>query len=773
MADVKNLIKSQLLKIENVEYRKSLKEKTFDFDAWISKKEEKLEKIDMSVGRKASISSRERMDAIEELSNVKKKEQPFVAVKEEPAEEKPKKEIAVKGLSTKIEIDELSFIKNIEKKPVEEKEEESVEEEPVIDSLEVIEEKEDEEAVIDPEEYKNSMFVTRYGSTTFRIVPYNSVTRDFTFKTFIEDIIVFTEGELTRTALPLIAQAFSNNSKLSVVYGDEDIADLSDDEDRPYGEPKAGSRTNPYFKPDWSPNKFLHHFYFCNMVALKRASFRELDFSEGFKNDQSGARYIYHTVLRFVTESEFNMLNSVKHIDEILIHARNYDNNDITDASAGRFAKGLKCTALSKLVTVVIPSKDNPDMLRSCIASVYNVKRSGIELDVIVVDNGSSSKNREKISKIAEEYPFRYEYVKAEFNFSAMCNLGASHAQGDFILFLNDDVLITEPGTLNELVNEAEYRFTGAVGAKLLYPDSSMIQHAGVINNRIGPVHKLQFMDDRRSHYNGFNRYPQNLLAVTAACLMMRRDLFVQSGGFNEDLRVAFNDVDICFRLFEAGYKNVCLNDISLIHKESFTRGSDSDSKSLARLSDERNILYTLHPSLKAYDPYYGKYNVNDCLDTRFVPANTYEFERNVTKKPKCRFFKSESGRLDQCLKVTVEYAGKLEDYSFNQFAGFDKGLYIQGYAMVIGSDNVSYEKKLLLKAISDNSEYAIDFEPVYRDDLKNNCPDQTNVELSGFGVILESKSLPKGEYTVGAAAVKKYSKEVLYNYSEKRITIK
>lgn len=775
MADVKAFLRSQLAKLADAEYERCLRGKTSDFDAWITQKESRLERTDMSLGFEAkhlfsNTGETGKTETVKSEADDFDKEE--VSYKPEPS-----KKIKIKGLATGIDVDALSFIKDIENnsyedsklenEPADDFDDEDYYEEPVTETENVIAATAD----IDPEEYKHKSFVTRVGKTTFRIIPYEAVSRGFTVNSFIEDVIVFTNGELTPTALPLIAAEFEKNTRTAIVYGDEDIAACDDDDSRSYGEVKKGARSNPYFKPKWSPNAFLHRFYFCNIVAVKRAAFRDVDFSEGFKNTQTGVRYLYHTILRYVTMSESNMLGSVSHVSEILLHASDYDNCNVTDPSAQRFAKPLKNNSLSKTVTVVIPSKDNPDLLRQCIASVYNVKHPGIDVDIVVVDNGSNAKNREKIEKITVDYPFTYEYVKSEFNFSHMCNIGASLANGDFLLFLNDDVIITEPNTINAMLSEAEYKFTGAVGAKLLYPSSTTIQHAGVINNRIGPVHKLQFMDDSVSHYHGFNRFPQNLLAVTAACLMIRKDLFMQANGFDEELRVAFNDVDLCFRLFEAGYQNVCLNDISLVHCESFSRGHDTDFESIKRLMSERHNLYERHNALKAQDFYYGKYNVSDCLDTRIVPANTYEFSRAVSYAQKIKPFTFKDAREDECLKVTVEFSGELSEYTFGQFEGYDKGAYIQGFSFVIGSDNSVFDKFLLLQ--SETETFKVSYEPAYRDDLLNNCKDQVNIELCGFSVIIPDGKLPKGTYRIGSAAVKKVTGDTIISFSNREITVK
>ena len=166
-----------------------------------------------------------------------------------------------------------------------------------------------------------------------------------------------------------------------------------------------------------------------------------------------------------------------------------------------------------------------------------------------------------------------------EFNFSKMCNLGAKAATGEYVLFLNDDIEAIDDVWLDAMLSHAQKKHVGAVGAKLYYPDSNTIQHAGITNLRLGPVHKMQFLQDVRPYYDGRNIFDCNVIAVTGACLMVRKTVFEECGGFSEDLAVAFNDVELCFRLYEAGYYNVQCNSAVLYHHESLSRGNDESKE--------------------------------------------------------------------------------------------------------------------------------------------------------------------------------------------------
>ncbi|MCR4960347.1 MAG: glycosyltransferase [Lachnospiraceae bacterium] len=621
-------------------------------------------------------------------------------------------------------------------------------------------------------------YAARYEGFSIRILPYEAITAGYSVQPFLEDIIIFVNGELTDRAIPLIVKAFRENPDVSVVYGDEDKAelrapDVNANESEVYGRTIFGTRTDPYFKPDWSPNAFTAHFYFCNIVAIRRVSFRDIEWS----HERSGAAALYHTLLRVIFDNELNLRKSVYHISEVLIHVSDYDCNDLKEEEAERLTNRLKVRSygpegyqiLNKtMLSVVIPSKDNPKLLEKCLSTMTDACPGFVTLQMIVVDNGSSEENKDKITDLSLKYGFRYEYRPMEFNFSRMCNIGASMATGEYLLLLNDDVYFSEPYVLEEMLKQASYRFAGAVGAKLLYPETGKIQHAGVINGRIGPVHKLQFADDKRSYYFGFNRYTVNVMAVTAACLMLRTEVFEKIGGLNEGLRVAFNDVDLCFRLFESGYYNVCCNNVALCHAESVSRGKDTDPESLKRLLREKDMLYSEHPVFKAVDPFFSKYLLNDCLDTRIVPANEYEYTAADSLSRDVKSVKLDNAREDACVLLNVEYAGKYADYTYEKTE--DSRYFIEGFAFVTGSDNACFKGSIILK--NDRDCFEIKYNPVLREDVAANCPDQENVELSGFAAVIDAKTLPVGNYRIGIMQSGKNSREKIYCFSERELVV-
>ena len=147
----------------------------------------------------------------------------------------------------------------------------------------------------------------------------------------------------------------------------------------------------------------------------------------------------------------------------------------------------------------------------------------------------------------------------------------------------------------------------GAVGVKLLYPNTNKIQHVGIINLDAGPSHILLNKRDDKMYYFGRNIYTYNYLAVTGACMLIRREIFNKIGQFDESLSIAYNDVDLCIRLYKSGFYNVVRNDVKVLHHESLSRGSDLlDKTKLKRLENERDYLYIKHPEFKNYDPFYN-----------------------------------------------------------------------------------------------------------------------------------------------------------------------
>lgn len=632
-------------------------------------------------------------------------------------------------------------------------------------------------------------------------------------------LLVTPDGAPTSYAKKNITRYFMENPETMVVYGDEDIQD------------EDGVAREPWFKPDWSPDFFDGCFYLGNLVAVRRSLWEQrmqnlteevLEAVGILKREGTEAAKVtekesaafaaseeaagccavkdigaYERLIRELTaEAYARGSRMVGHIPQILFHAdsdeaqerflrkqerqpdkrqereeeRVHETRQVCGMSRTEEEPCLERSGENEgegeSVSVIIPSKDQPELLRECIGGIIRCG-GGSFCEILVVDNGSSRENREKVEKLLQELtafvPCRYLYEPMPFNFSRMCNLGAGAAKGKLLLFLNDDVTLALPGSLAEMAELAARDYTGAVGMKLLYPDSGRIQHAGITNLPMGPVHKLQFCADGEPYYGRANCCRRNVLAVTAACLMVKKERFEEAGGFPEELQVAFNDVSLCFALHELGYFNVCLNDRYALHHESLSRGADESPEKLQRLLAERGRLYERHPALAGCDPYYSVHLNRRGLDTRIAPAYVTAAARVQKETRRAERMNLKDCREDACLLL------RIEDFREREMTG---------YGVVLGDNNACYEKVLLLQsagekqtagvsarlgenagegapaeAVGLQTVYGVSADGQYRPDLEENLSDQKNVALSGFWLQLGRGVVPPGRYRVGMLA--------------------
>lgn len=605
-------------------------------------------------------------------------------------------------------------------------------------------------------------------------------------------LITFYRGECNRISYPLIDKVFRENENIVLVYGDEDIRN-------------SGVRENPWFKPDWSPDRFLSCFYFGGLVAVRANALRETYRhckEKGILNGEQGdslgktaagaGELLYLLFYEMLKEhNAFSVGHEmsktpVYHIRHVLFHSAENGYEQIRSMRLKRRNE----TKEEEILSIIIPSKDNPEVLFHCIDSLFSKTRSKHPFEIILVDNGSLEENKKKIeNKISGLYQMRegeketlcfegctYIYHPMAFNFSAMCNLGAANAKGNLLLFLNDDMEIIQPDWMDLMIEKAALSYAGAVGAKLLYPDSDIIQHAGITNLRVGPAHKLQFLHDEKIHYFGMNRGVHNMLAVTGACLMLGKDVFDKAGGFCEDLAVAFNDVDLCYTIHEMGYYNIVRNDVTFFHHESLSRGKDGDSpQKQQRLLRERDILYDRHGELYGKDPYYNPGLVTDMLQTEYLPAYHYQVTLDMPwSEPVSLGETVHKAREDKCLVIGMECAMDIYKWRYGglpkkgRIKGReeDMGYYFQGYSFVIGSDNACYKKKLLLKNNDSQRIWSLAIENRYRKDIKDNLKDQMNVELTGFVARMRWGKIPAGVYQLGMLAEDACSTQKLVNWS-------
>lgn len=424
------------------------------------------------------------------------------------------------------------------------------------------------------------------------------------------------DDTLAPNALYEVAKKLNEDKTLDFIYSDEDKIDE-----------KGKKRHQPHFKPDWSPDTFMSLMYTCHLGVYRKTLGDKIGWlREGYEGAQD-----YDFTLRFT-----ELTDRIGHIPKILYHWRERGESTAVNPDAKSYifetARRAKEDALKRRglkgelewvseiyqyrvnyavpdgakVSVIIPSKNNFEVWKRCVDSLREYTK-GVDYEIIVVDNGSCEEQRKQYQKHCEQYGYIYHHEPMEFNFSKMCNIGAGQATGRFLLFLNDDISIQNEVWMQRMAGHAALPYVGAVGAKLLYPDTTLIQHIGVISFTGGPVHSFCQMDDTPIRYFCRNKIEYNYSAVTAACLMIEAEKFWQVEGFDESFAVAYNDVDFCFKLTEKGYYNVSRMDAVLYHHESLSRGSDvASTEKMQRLLREREHLYREHPQYIATDPFYS-----------------------------------------------------------------------------------------------------------------------------------------------------------------------
>ena len=436
------------------------------------------------------------------------------------------------------------------------------------------------------------------------------------------DIIIACDddGELDELALTLIKDYFAAHPEINLLYGDEDR--VAED----------GVHLDPWFKSEWAPDTFLSTFYFGNVIAFRAAAFaminpgqRKTSFYESAASlredslDEERARnneddgpvraWIYGTLCLKLAQADGGYTKRPEH------KWNEFPIGHVT----GRYSAD---SAYSRLISIIIPSKDNPEMLARCIRSIE--KHTSVPHEIIVVDNGSNEVNRRKVRELIEEINEEgrclYIFKRMGFNMPAFYNLGAQYANGEMLLFVHDDIVVQKKGWLSHLSEKAKLPYVGAVSMKLLYPSSNIIQHAGITSVEGGIVYKLQYCRNDESYYFDFNKGVRNMLAMSGACIMVRRELFAEVGGFDEKNFPAYGgDVDFCWRIFEKGYYNVCRNNMYLFYYESYSpENSKTKEERELQKPAEMKRLSELHPEISSNDPYYHRYLTQDAREPRF-----------------------------------------------------------------------------------------------------------------------------------------------------------
>lgn len=270
------------------------------------------------------------------------------------------------------------------------------------------------------------------------------------------------------------------------------------------------------------------------------------------------------------------------------------------------------------LVSILIPTKDSPEILSRCVLSIFE-KSSYKNFEIIIIDNGTSNQLALDFMALLPKDCVKVLKDNHPFNFSSLNNKAAKVAKGDYLCLLNNDIEVISENWIEELLTYAAQPDVACVGAKLLYPNGN-IQHAGVILG-IGVIAGHQFIHLPNHQITGYHRanLVQELSAVTAACLMVKKSIYQELHGLNQDeLKVAFNDVDFCIRALEKGYKNIYNPHAVLYHLESVSRGVDDSAEKKSRLEKETQYMLskwgTILKNDNAYNPNLSLENENHQL---------------------------------------------------------------------------------------------------------------------------------------------------------------
>ncbi|WP_266159640.1 glycosyltransferase family 2 protein [Dyella silvatica] len=444
--------------------------------------------------------------------------------------------------------------------------------------------------------------------------------------------IVKEHDELHPLAFFQVALEVCKHPEWKIIYTDEDKID------------HRRIRFDPDFKPDWNYELLLAQNYIRHLCIFDSALVKTVGgFRQGFHGCEdydfllrciehtgpaqighiASALYHEHAVADAPASPENHVVHSngtralQQHLQRVGVCA------SVTTAADGIHRIRFACPQPAPYVSLIVPTRDKVRLLRSCLDSISKSTYSNYE--IIVVDNRSTDSSTlrylDKIARMPHVQVLRYN---APFNYSAINNFAERHARGDIIGLVNNDIEIITPDWMEEMVSHAMRPHVGAVGAMLYYPDGT-IQHAGVIVG-LGGVAGHAYLHMPRGYGGSHNRglSLQNLSAVTAACMLVRRETFHVVGGLDESLEVAFNDVDFCLRLRDAGYRNVWTPYAQMYHMESASRGADATPEQQDRFQRELEFMRARWGAGLLKDP---AYNANlslssHCFDLAFPPRH-------------------------------------------------------------------------------------------------------------------------------------------------------
>lgn len=435
------------------------------------------------------------------------------------------------------------------------------------------------------------------------------------------------DDELTPDALAEVAKAINAHPDADIVYSDEDKLTMS------------GVRCDPFFKPDWSPDHFLGQMYTCHLTVARRALVEDIG---GFRLGVEGTQD-YDLWLRVVTRT-----SRVLHVPKVLYHWRKIPGSAASEVEAKPYAlenmrrvlqehadrTGLDAQVLPGLaptlfhtkrrvhdtpeVTIVIPSAGRSaeqrgtlvDLLANAVQRIAD-KTTWPRYNILIVDNGDLKPETIAAIDRVKHRRVTYALPPGPFNFSRKLNFAVSHCETEYFVIFNDDIEMITPDWIEGLLEFAQDPEVGAVGCKLMFPDGRL-QHVGVVTGVNGvAAHLFHQADGHHLGWNGGNVTVRNYSVVTGAVMMTKRSAWDRAGGFDEQMRIDFNDVDYCLKLRDAGYRIVYTPFVEAYHHESGSFGARQQNP------DDIASMQRKWGEALAHDPYYNPNLSKDHIDCR------------------------------------------------------------------------------------------------------------------------------------------------------------
>ena len=424
--------------------------------------------------------------------------------------------------------------------------------------------------------------------------------------------------ELSIDALYEVVTVLNINPKVDLIYSDEDRIDIN------------GKKSEPFFKPDYSPDMFESMNYISHFLVLRRAIVNEIG---GFRRSYESSQD-YDLVLRFI---ERTTPERIVHVPKILYHWRKFPGSAVTVPSSKTEEHVSGCKALQDYllrnnidaevlngnfkgsyrvrrrilrddkVSIIIPFRDKAQVLARCVKSILD--RSEYQnYEIVLVDNLSKERSTfELLSKLAKQPKCSILKYDNSFNFSAITNYAVNCVSSEYVVLLNNDIEVITPDWIENMLEFAQRDNVGAVGALLYYPHER-IQHGGIIIGISGTTgHSHRHVSRRSLGYFGRAKVVQNLSAVTAACMMTKKRVFHEVDGFDEYFKYDFSDVDFCLKLRDKGYLIVFTPFAELYHHEALSRGYKDTTEKVSRFKQETKYFEERWKELlRKGDPYYN-----------------------------------------------------------------------------------------------------------------------------------------------------------------------